>query len=120
MAHEKPLPGQHLSVEFAGMEILTNVRIIGTRWDGEPPRSIELRDSAGQWTSVNFVERMIQPPDLRPQATARLKKFGFTHIVARVGSDGSGQLGYNLANFAPEWRIDVVDSYDTVYLFRLR
>jgi hypothetical protein len=119
MAFEDAKQGQYLSVDFEGTESLTRVRIVGTRWDGEPPQAIELLEK-GSWMSVPYNEQKLQPPDLRPQAIARLKRDGFTHIVARAGYDGSGQLGYSLANYAPEWRIDVLDSYDTVYLFKLR
>jgi hypothetical protein len=118
MTYDEARPDQHLTVDFEGKETLTGIRVIGTRWDGDPPRSIEL--NTGEWTPVAFSERKIEVPDLRPDATARLKRDGFTHIIARAGYDGSGRLGYDLANHSREWRLEVIDSYDTVYLFRLR
>jgi hypothetical protein len=120
MTWDRARPGQHITVDFEGTETLTGVRVLGTIWDGVLPMSIEIRRGDGSWTEVQAETSQLGPMDLRHAAVARMKRAGFTHIVARAGFDGTGQIGFALANQAADWGLDVLDSLDTVYLFRIR
>jgi hypothetical protein len=119
MTWDRARPGQHVTVDFEGTETLSAVRVLATIWDGVLPMSIELQRQDGSWIPVAAQTAQLGPMDLRYAATRQLKRAGFTHIAARAGSDGTGQIGYALANQAPEWGVEVVASYDTVYLLRI-
>ena len=119
MAWDRARPGQHVTVDFEGTETLSAVRVLATIWDGVKPMSIELQRPDGSWMTVAAQTSQLGPMDLRHAAMRRLKRAGFTHIVARAGVDGTGQLGYSLANRAAEWGLEVVGSYDNLYLLRI-
>ena len=120
MTWEPARPGQHVTIDFEGTERLTGVRVLGTIWDGVLPITVEIQREDGSWTPVNVATSQLAPMDLRHAAIAKMKRAGFTHIVARAGSDGTGQLGQALASQAIDWGLDVAGSVDTVYLLRIR
>jgi hypothetical protein len=119
MAWERARPGQHVRVDFEGTETLSAVRVLATIWDGVKPMTIEIQRPEGSWLAMTAQTSQLGPMDLRYAATRRLKRAGFTHIVARAGDDGTGQLGYVLAHNAAEWGLEIVDRHNTVYLIRI-
>lgn len=74
----------------------------------------------GRWQPLDATA--IPGPDLnlRPGATALLKREGFTHIVTGVAYTGVGWLGEKLVNQADDWNLEVVNNLYTVYVLKIR
>jgi hypothetical protein len=104
-----------LTVDFEADTRVSAIRVLAT----STAIQVDVQRSDRTWTSLSAAHKLLGIADLRHEAIRALKRDGFTHIAAHAGYEGTGKIGYRLANDAPQWGIQLVDNLDILYLFRL-